>query len=41
VLKTVSVTRQVHRAFEVFDDPDRDLAQFVELRSFPMCHGRA
>jgi hypothetical protein len=26
VLKTVSVMHQVRRAFEAFDDPDRDLA---------------
>jgi hypothetical protein len=26
VLKTVRVMHQVHRAFEAFDDPDRDLA---------------
>jgi hypothetical protein len=37
VLKTVSVIRRVHRAFKAFDDPDQDLAQFVELRIFPRC----
>jgi hypothetical protein len=37
VLRTVSVMHQVHRTFEAFDDPDRDLAQFVELRIFPRC----
>jgi hypothetical protein len=37
VLRTVSVMRQVHRAFKAFNDPDRDLAQFVELRIFPRC----
>jgi hypothetical protein len=37
VLRTVSVVRQVHRAFETFDDSDQDLARFVELRIFPMC----
>jgi hypothetical protein len=29
--------RRVHRAFKAFDDLDRDLAQFVELRIFPSC----
>jgi hypothetical protein len=37
VLKTVRVMHQVHRAFKAFDDPDHDLAQFVELRVFPKC----
>jgi hypothetical protein len=37
VLKIMSVMCQVRRAFEAFDDPDRDLAQFVELRIFPRC----
>jgi hypothetical protein len=37
VLKTVSIMCQVRRAFEAFDDPDRDLAQFVKLRVFPRC----
>jgi hypothetical protein len=36
VIRTVSVMR-VHRAFEAFDDLDRDLARFVELRIFPRC----
>jgi hypothetical protein len=35
VLRTVSVMHRVHRAFKVFDDLDRDLARFVELRIFP------
>jgi hypothetical protein len=35
VLRTVSVVRRVHRAFEAFDDSDRDLARFVELKIFP------
>jgi hypothetical protein len=35
VLKTVR--HRVHRAFEAFDDPNWDLAQFVELRIFPSC----
>jgi hypothetical protein len=35
VLKTVSITSQVRRAFEAFVDPDQDLAQFVKLRIFP------
>jgi hypothetical protein len=37
VLRTVGIMRRVHRAFEAFDDPDRDLARFVELRIFPRC----
>jgi hypothetical protein len=37
VLRTVGVMRRIHRAFEAFDDPDGDLARFVELRIFPMC----
>jgi hypothetical protein len=37
VLRTISVMNLVHRAFEVFDDPDLDLARFVELRIFPSC----
>jgi hypothetical protein len=37
VLRTVSVVRRVHRAFEAFDDSDRNLAWFVELRIFPRC----
>jgi hypothetical protein len=32
---TVGVLRQVYRAFEAFDDLDRDLARFIELRIFP------
>jgi hypothetical protein len=35
VLKTVGIMHRVHRAFEAFNDPDQDLAQFVELRIFP------
>jgi hypothetical protein len=35
VLKTVSVMHQVHLAFKAFDDPDQNLARFVELRIFP------
>jgi hypothetical protein len=34
VLRTVSVVRRVHRAFEASDDLDQDLARFVELRFF-------
>jgi hypothetical protein len=34
VLKTVGIMCQVHRAFEVFDDSDQNLAQFVELTVF-------
>jgi hypothetical protein len=37
VLKTVGTVCRVHRTFEAFDDSDRDLAQFVEPRVFPMC----
>jgi hypothetical protein len=35
VLKTVDIMCRVHRAFKAFDDSDRNLAQFVELRVFP------
>jgi hypothetical protein len=35
VLKIVGIVCQVRRAFEAFDDSDRDLAQFVKLRVFP------
>jgi hypothetical protein len=34
---SVGVMRQVHRAFEVFDNPDRDLTRFVEQRGFLEC----
>jgi hypothetical protein len=37
VLMTVSVMHRVHIAFEAFDNLDRDLARFVEVRIFPMC----
>jgi hypothetical protein len=37
VLRNVSIVRWVHRAFEAFDDSDRDLTRFVELRIFPRC----
>jgi hypothetical protein len=37
VLGTVSIMRQVHRAFEAFDDSDQDLARIVELRIFFKC----
>jgi hypothetical protein len=37
VLKTVGIVCRVRRALEAFDDSDRDLAQFVELRVFPRC----
>jgi hypothetical protein len=36
-LKIIGVMRQVHRAFEAFDDPDRDLTQFIESRVFYRC----
>jgi hypothetical protein len=32
VLKTVGIMYRVRRTFEIFDDLDQDLAQFVELR---------
>jgi predicted RNA-binding protein YlxR (DUF448 family) len=38
VLKTVGVMRRVHRAFEAFDDPDRDVAQFIESMVFHRCN---
>jgi hypothetical protein len=34
VLRTASIMRRVHRVFKAFDDSDRDLVQFVELRIF-------
>jgi hypothetical protein len=37
VLKIVGIIRRVHKAFEVFDDPDQDLAQFIESRVFHRC----
>jgi hypothetical protein len=37
VLSTVGVMRQVHRAFEAFDNPDLDLTRFVEQRIFSRC----
>jgi hypothetical protein len=37
VLRTFSIMHRVHRAFKAFDDLDRDLAMFVELRIFPRC----
>jgi hypothetical protein len=37
VLRTVGVVHRVHGEFKAFDDPDRDLAWFVELRIFPRC----
>jgi hypothetical protein len=37
VLKTVGIMCRVRRAFKVFDNSDRDLAQFIELRVFPRC----
>jgi hypothetical protein len=37
VLRTISIVHRVHRAFEPFDDSDRDLARFVELRIFSRC----
>jgi hypothetical protein len=37
MLKIVGIMCQVHRAFEAFDDSDRNLAQFVELRVFLKC----
>jgi hypothetical protein len=37
VLKTVGIMRRVYRAFVAFDDPDRDLAQFIESWVFHSC----
>jgi hypothetical protein len=37
VLRTIGIMSQGHRAFENFDNPDRVLARFVELRTFPRC----
>jgi hypothetical protein len=37
ILRTVSIVHRFHRAFEAFDDSDRNLAQFVELRIFTRC----
>jgi hypothetical protein len=37
VLNTVGIMHQVRRAFEAFDDPDWDLAQFIESRVFHRC----
>jgi hypothetical protein len=34
VLKTVGIMRRARRAFEAFNDPDRDLAQFIKSRIF-------
>jgi hypothetical protein len=36
-LKTIGVMRRVYRAFEAFDDPDRDFVRFVELMIFFRC----
>jgi hypothetical protein len=33
----VGVMHQVQRAFKAFDNPDQDLAPFIELRVFPKC----
>jgi hypothetical protein len=37
VLKTLGIMCRVHRTFEAFDDSNRNLAQFVELRGFLKC----
>jgi hypothetical protein len=37
VLKTVGIMYRVCRAFEPFDDSDRDLGQFFELRVVAKC----
>jgi hypothetical protein len=34
VLRIVSVKHRVYRIFEAFNNPDHDLARFVELMSF-------
>jgi hypothetical protein len=31
VLRTISILHRIHKAFEAFDNPDRDLTRFVEL----------
>jgi hypothetical protein len=38
VLRTVGVMHQIQKAFKAFDDPDWDLAWFVEPRIFPRCN---
>jgi hypothetical protein len=37
MLRNVGVMHRVRRALEPFEDPDRDLTQFVEQRIFPRC----
>jgi hypothetical protein len=37
VLKAVSIMCRARRAFKVFDDLDRDLAQLIESRVFHRC----
>jgi hypothetical protein len=37
VLKTLGIMHRVSRALEAFDDPDRDVAQFIESRVFHRC----
>jgi hypothetical protein len=37
VLNTVDIMCRACRAFEIFDDLDRDLAQFIESRVFHWC----
>jgi hypothetical protein len=37
VLRTVGIMHRVHKAFEAFDDSDRDLTRFIELRIFLKC----
>jgi hypothetical protein len=37
VLKVMCIMCWAYRAFEVFDDSDRDLAQFIEPRVFHRC----
>jgi hypothetical protein len=37
VLKVVGIMCRARRAFEVFDDLDRDIAEFIEPRVFHRC----
>jgi hypothetical protein len=37
MLRTVDVIHRVHRAFKAFDNPDQDLARFLELWIFAEC----
>jgi hypothetical protein len=37
MLNTIGIMHRVHRAFKAFDDPDQNLAQFIESRIFHRC----